>query len=251
MNAVVSGPDWADPGVVLIITYDEHDGHFDHVNPPTSMSGQPLQGPAAALPVTPSTPMTRQPAGPPATGSWEPWVSVQQAQGPPWTGPLGAAMRVPTIIVSPWTYRAGLSSQVAPNAQFDHSSVIRYLEELTNVKCLPNLPEAPPLNWRRGCGAGGGAAVDSAAAKSALIPAGNTPVSKAEVLAQLPSVPQVDAWRTDLLTRLFGPSPAYPPSFSNPSEPWKGPSVIVPNPGPDPVFGTGGSTSSLISRDVE
>jgi phospholipase C len=225
VNAVVSGPDWADPGVVLIITYDEHDGHFDHVNPPTSMSGQPLQGPAAALPVTPSTPMTRQPAGPPATGSWEPWVSVQQAQGPPWTGPLGAAMRVPTIIVSPWTYRAGLSSQVAPNAQFDHSSVIRYLEELTNVKCLPNLPEAPPLNWRR----------ETFTSLSALIPAGNTPVSKAEVLAQLPSVPQVDAWRTDLLTRLFGPSPAYPPSFSNPSEPWKGPSVIVPNPGPDPL----------------
>jgi hypothetical protein len=114
---------------------------------------------------------------------------------------------------------------VAPNAQFDHSSVIRYLEELTNVKCLPNLPEAPPLNWRR----------ETFTSLSALIPAGNTPVSKAEVLAQLPSVPQVDAWRTDLLTRLFGPSPAYPPSFSNPSEPWKGPSVIVPNPGPDPL----------------
>ena len=29
--SVVTGPDWSDPGVVLIITYDEHDGHFDHV----------------------------------------------------------------------------------------------------------------------------------------------------------------------------------------------------------------------------
>jgi phospholipase C len=216
VNAVVSGPDWADPGVVLIITYDEHDGHFDHVTPPTSMSGEPLQGSAIGPPITPTTAMTRQPQGPPATGSWEPWVAVSGGggvnQGQQWTGPLGAALRVPTIIVSPWTYQAGPSSQVAPGAQFDHSSVIQYLEELTSVKCLPNLPDQPPLNWRR----------QTFSSLSALIPTGNAQASSAEVLAQLPSVAQVDSWRTDLLTRLFGPSPSYPPNFQNPAGPWKG-----------------------------
>jgi phospholipase C len=222
VNAVVTGPDWADAGVVLIITYDEHDGHFDHVTPPTSMSGQPLQGPPIAPPITPSTPMTRQPQGPPTSGSWEPWVNVSG-----WTGPLGASGRIPTIIVSPWTFRAGLSSQLAPGAQFDHSSVIQYLEELTNLKCLPNLPDQPPLNWRR----------ETFTSLSALIPTGNTMASQAEVLAQLPSVGQVDSCRTDLLTRLFGPSPSYPPNFQNPplGQKWKGPSTILPNPGPDPI----------------
>jgi phospholipase C len=230
VNAVVSGTDWADPGVVLIITYDEHDGHFDHVNPPTSMSGQPLQGPPVALPITTSTAMTLQPQGPPTTGSWEPWVSATfTGTARPWIGtgfgPLGAALRVPTIIVSPWTWRAGVSSQVAPGAQFDHSSVIQYLEELTNnIKCLPNLPDQPPLNWRR----------ETFSSLSALIPTGNQMVSSAEVLQTLPSVEQADAWRTDLLTRLFGPNPSYPGTFQSPSM-WRGPSFILPDPGPDPI----------------
>jgi phospholipase C len=223
VNAVVTGPDWADPGVVLIITYDEHDGHFDHVTPPTSMSGQPLQGPPIAPPITAGTALTRQPQGPPATGSWEPWVSVQD-YSPPWTTPLGASGRVPTVIVSPWTFQTGLSSQVAPEAKFDHSSVIQYLEELTGIPC-PNLPDQPPLNWRR----------ETFSSLSALIPAGKAPASTAEVLGQLPTYEQVDGWRNDLLTRLFGQSPAYPPTFMNQDGSWQGPPVILPNPAPDPV----------------
>ena len=185
------------------------------------MSGQ--QAPPIAPPITPGTALTWQPHRAACTGPWEPWVNVQDSS-PPSITPLGASGRVPTIIVSPWTFKAGLSSQVAPEAKFDHSSVIQYLEELTGVPCA-NLPDQPPLNWRR----------ETFSSLTTLIPAGNQRASRAEVLGQLPSYEQVDGWRTDLLTRLFGPNPAYPPTFLNTDGSWQGPPVILPNPAPDPV----------------
>ncbi len=114
VDAVMAG-DWEN--TVLIITYDENDGHFDHVKPPT-----PLQGVA----------------------SNEPWVSIN---GTP--GPIGGGFRVPTLIVSPWTVGAGVSSAMTPaGTAFDHTSILQYLEELTGVICS-NLPTDSSNNWRR------------------------------------------------------------------------------------------------------
>ncbi|WP_132992830.1 alkaline phosphatase family protein [Gordonia zhaorongruii] len=56
-----------------------------------------------------------------------------------WDGkPMGLGFRVPTTIVSPWTVGGRVSSEV-----FDHTSVIRFLERVTGVRC-PNISR-----WRR------------------------------------------------------------------------------------------------------
>ena len=52
--------------------------------------------------------------------------------------PIGGGFRVPCIIVSPWTAGGWVCSQ-----QFDHSSVLRFLEEFTGVR-EPNISQ-----WRR------------------------------------------------------------------------------------------------------
>jgi phospholipase C len=52
--------------------------------------------------------------------------------------PIGGGFRVPCIIVSPWTAGGHVSSQ-----QFDHTSVLQFLEEFTGVR------EANISDWRR------------------------------------------------------------------------------------------------------
>ena len=91
VNAVVNSPHWDNEGVVFIITFDENDGQFDHVRPPTSMSDllqaygtggtiAPLQTPILGGAAAP--PMLAQPALPafptpplPPPAPWEPWVN--------------------------------------------------------------------------------------------------------------------------------------------------------------------------------
>ncbi|MEJ9078496.1 alkaline phosphatase family protein [Gordonia malaquae] len=56
-----------------------------------------------------------------------------------WEGdPMGFGFRVPMTIVSPWTVGGRVSSEV-----FDHTSVVRFLERVTGVRC-PNISA-----WRR------------------------------------------------------------------------------------------------------
>ena len=52
--------------------------------------------------------------------------------------PIGGGFRVPCIVVSPWTAGGYVSSQ-----QFDHTSVLQFLEEFTGVR-EPNISD-----WRR------------------------------------------------------------------------------------------------------
>jgi phospholipase C len=115
VEAIMGGPDWEN--TILIITYDENDGHFDHVPPPTPQRGMATD---------------------------EPWVTDGNG-----TAPVGGGYRIPAIIVSPWTYQAGVASSLVPaNTYFDHTSVIQFLEQITTVNCS-NLPLNPPNNWRR------------------------------------------------------------------------------------------------------
>ncbi|RKP55654.1 phosphocholine-specific phospholipase C [Pararobbsia silviterrae] len=86
---------------VLIITFDENDGFFDHVPPPfappTSASGLST----VAL-----------------TNEYFAGNSTYPA------GPYGLGPRVPMIIVSPWTKGGYVCSQV-----FDHTSLIRFINK--------------------------------------------------------------------------------------------------------------------------
>ncbi|WP_329054047.1 phospholipase C, phosphocholine-specific [Amycolatopsis sp. NBC_01488] len=101
---------------VVFINYDENDGFFDHVVPPTP---------------PPGTPGEYLPGNRPEKGA---------ASGPPL--PIGLGPRVPMTVVSPWSRGGWVNSQV-----FDHTSVLRFLETWTGVR-EPNISA-----WRRAiCG---------------------------------------------------------------------------------------------------
>jgi phospholipase C len=96
---------------VLLITWDENDGFFDHVSPVTPQPGTP--GEYLTVDPLPST----------AGGI---------------TGPIGLGVRVPMLVVSPFSTGGYLSSDT-----FDHTSQLRFLETLFGVT-VPNLSD-----WRR------------------------------------------------------------------------------------------------------
>ncbi|MEU4293423.1 phosphocholine-specific phospholipase C [Kribbella sp. NPDC026596] len=91
----------------LFINFDENDGYFDHVPPPVAPR--------------------------PDSGAGDDWYAGQ---------PIGLGPRVPMTVVSPWSIGGHVNSQV-----FDHTSVIRFLEQWTGVR-EPNIS-----TWRRtACG---------------------------------------------------------------------------------------------------
>ena len=103
----------------LFITYDENDGFFDHLVPPT-----PPQSRAEGI-STVSTINEIYPGSP----------------GNP-TGPYGLGVRVPMMVVSPWSKGGFVCSEV-----FDHTSLIRFIEKRFGLK-EPNITP-----WRRAvCG---------------------------------------------------------------------------------------------------
>jgi phospholipase C len=99
LDTLVSNPDvWS--RTALFITYDENDGFFDHVVPPT-----PAATPAQGL----STVDTAREHFP---------GDANYAAGPYGLGP-----RVPMLVVSPWSRGGWVCSEV-----FDHTSLIRFIE---------------------------------------------------------------------------------------------------------------------------
>jgi phospholipase C len=108
----------ADPSVwaktALILNFDENDGFFDHVVPPT----------------------------PPAGTAGE-YLSAEGAAGNPEsslgiTGPVGLGFRVPMMVISPFS-RGGLCCSEV----FDHTSVLFFLEKRFGVE-VPYVSQ-----WRR------------------------------------------------------------------------------------------------------
>jgi phospholipase C len=109
IDAIAANPEvWAK--TVFILAYDENDGLFDHVPPPTPPAGTDDEFPTK-----------RSPTGIEPNG----W-------------PIGAGFRVPCIIVSPWTAGGWVCSQ-----PFDHTSNLQFLEKITGVAA----PNVTP--WRR------------------------------------------------------------------------------------------------------
>jgi phospholipase C len=96
---------------VLIVTFDENGGFFDHVTPPLAPPG------------TPGEFLTANPL-------------PQAAEGI--AGPIGLGPRVPTLIISPFSRGGFVSSEV-----FDHTSTLRFLETRFGAE-VPNLSK-----WRR------------------------------------------------------------------------------------------------------
>ncbi|WP_255950128.1 alkaline phosphatase family protein [Streptomyces odontomachi] len=109
LEALASRPDvWAKS--VVIISYDENDGFFDHVAPPTPPPGTPGEWVTAPLPAD-------------AAGI---------------AGPTGLGYRVPALVISPFSRGGWVCSDT-----FDHTSLIRILERRFGVR-EPNISA-----WRR------------------------------------------------------------------------------------------------------
>ena len=106
--ALASNPEvWAK--TAFILNYDENDGFFDHVPPPTPPAGNALG------------------------------KSTVDLAGEVYQGvPVGLGPRVPLMVISPWTKGGFVNSQT-----FDHTSVIRLLEARFGV-AEPNITP-----WRR------------------------------------------------------------------------------------------------------
>ena len=108
----------------LFITYDENDGFFDHVVPPTPAQ-TPEQG-GATMPVANE-------------------FFAGNASYP--AGPYGLGQRVPMIVVSPWTRGGWVCSEV-----FDHTSLIRFIEQRFAAEGK-HIRESNITPWRRAvCG---------------------------------------------------------------------------------------------------
>jgi phospholipase C len=100
LDALTSNPDvWSK--TIFFLMYDENDGFFDHVVPPTP-------------------PQTR--AQGKSTVSIANEIFPGDAENP--AGPYGLGMRVPMIAISPWSKGGYVSSEV-----FDHTSLIRFVEK--------------------------------------------------------------------------------------------------------------------------
>ena len=103
---------------VLFLNFDENDGFFDHVPPPSPPGFNPDGSRAGASTVDTTDDIH---AG---------------------TQPYGLSVRVPMTVISPWSSGGWVNSEV-----FDHTSVIRFLERRFGVK-EPNITA-----WRRAvCG---------------------------------------------------------------------------------------------------
>jgi len=115
LDALTSNPNvWSKTAFFLM--YDENDGWFDHVPPPTPPAG------------TPGEYLT---ASPPSIGDPQPGTLNI-------AGPLGLGVRVPMLVISPFSRGGHVASEV-----FDHTSQLKLVSERFGVE-VPNVSA-----WRR------------------------------------------------------------------------------------------------------
>jgi phospholipase C len=128
LDALTSNPDvWSK--TVLFVVYDENDGFFDHVVPPTppATAAQGLSTVAVTDDIYPG--------------------GIDQTSGVLAPGPYGLGARVPLLVISPWSKGGWVSSEV-----FDHTSLIRFIQARFGSRAAP-LTDLNITPWRRAvCG---------------------------------------------------------------------------------------------------
>jgi phospholipase C len=98
IDAVMTGPNWSK--TLLIWTYDEHGGYYDHVPPPAAVPPDNV-GPVTLL------------------------------GGPKYDGFGRYGFRVPCVVVSPWARPGHVSHTV-----YDHTSILKLVETKWNLPAL-------------------------------------------------------------------------------------------------------------------
>ncbi len=119
---------------IVIVTYDENDGYYDHV-PPFSIPDK-------------NKPETGKVSTTIDTEVEHVRLADEEAQGVPKKqareAPIGLGFRVPMIIASPWSRGGKVCSQV-----FDHTSTLQFLEHFVNTKYKKNIYLDNINTWRR------------------------------------------------------------------------------------------------------
>jgi phospholipase C len=119
LDVLTANPDvWSKTAFFLM--YDENDGFFDHMVPPT-----PPQTRAQGLSTVD------------ITNEIFPGDSEYPA------GPYGLGVRVPMVVISPWSKGGYVDSEV-----FDHTSLIRFVEKRFGRQ-YPGITEHNITKWRR------------------------------------------------------------------------------------------------------
>ena len=127
LDALVSNPEvWSK--TALLLMYDENDGWFDHVAPPTAPKGTPGEYVTAKLPT--------QYGG--LAGTAGVIAEKQAGIGKEIKGPLGLGMRVPALMISPFSKGGHVVSNV-----YDHTSQLQLISKRFGVP-VPNVSK-----WRR------------------------------------------------------------------------------------------------------
>ena len=113
-EALRNGPLW--DKTLLIVTYDEHGGYYDHVSPPATVSPDGLKSPTAYD--------KQQAAKDPKKSGWmvKPNMEFDFTR-------LG--LRVPCLLVSPWIRKGTVDS-----TPYQHTSIFATLRDLFGVGSL-------------------------------------------------------------------------------------------------------------------
>lgn len=110
---------------IFILCYDENDGYFDHI--------PPFVAPDA----------NRSGTGKVSDGI-DPSLEYVAREQDGYGGPIGLGYRVPLLIASPWSRGGYVCSQV-----FDHTSILRLLENFLSHKTGLKIRETNITEWRR------------------------------------------------------------------------------------------------------
>lgn len=120
---------------ILILTYDENDGYFDHI--PPFVAPEPNNKKTGFCSNGMSTEVD--------------YVTRQQEEAlkgtpkdPGRVSPIGLGFRVPLVVASPWSRGGWVNSQV-----FDHTSVLGFMENLLTKKTGKEIKETNISAWRR------------------------------------------------------------------------------------------------------
>lgn len=136
MNILTKNPEvWRK--TIFVLTYDENDGLFDHV--------PPFQAPDPRDPAT-----GRVSAGIDVAGEFVTMEEERARKKPAEcrSNSIGLGFRVPMIVASPWSRGGAVCSQV-----FDHTSVVRLIEQVMSRRAGRPIRETNISAWRRAvCG---------------------------------------------------------------------------------------------------
>jgi phospholipase C len=168
LDALTANPDvWSK--TVFFLMFDENDGFFDHMVPPT-----PPMSPAQGRSTVPTT------------------NEIYPGNGSNYApGPYGLGVRVPMLVISPFSKGGWVCSEV-----FDHTSLIRFVEKRF-LRQHPEVYETNITPWRRAIAGDLTSTLDFKSPSPGIVPlpstAGFAPTDYARHDDYVPSLPSVQS----------------------------------------------------------